>query len=291
MTVSEIQLQDNTDKIIALGARENDYVLEFVDWGTAKIKVATIYYFPTDTSERILNTEWEPRPINITGWVIGKDGIDIETKSQALEEFIVVQSEMKILYGGYHLVFYPTKDIKFANTEVDNNEVLRKFQIEGVCVDPLWKNDTTLEYLDSHTEPLFMFPLIIDQESGIIFGEVYGENSVVIKNDGQTSGVIITLSSAGSFSDLSIYLRFGTETQRFLLEGTFSANAEIVIDTREGFQTVTVDGVDITGQVESESHWLRLRNGMNMFAFVYDGSEQLDIDITIKQYDLFEVQI
>ena len=291
MIVTDIQLKNSNDTVIALGHREDDYVLESVNWGTARVNVKPIYYFPTDDSERMLHTEWEPRPVSIIGFVIGKTETEIESKSQALENFLMVQSETDIIYNHYHLTFLPTAEIKWGITEVDNNEVLRKFQVTGVCIDPLWKNKSVIEDIDMYTIPMFFFPLFFNREDNkVVFGHRFGENSVVLDYNGASSGAIITLQSIGIIQDVIIYNQFGNSFHTFTLTGTYSAETIIVIDTREGFYTVTANGIDITGNVTEGSRWPRMYNGINMVTFYHSGTEQLDVDISIQQLDLFEVQ-
>jgi|GEM_PF-2895308 len=322
MTVTDIQLQNSTGKVIALGHREDDYVLESVDWGTARVSIKPIYYFPTDDSERMLYQQWEPRLVSIIGWVIGKDEADIEAKSQALEQFVIVQSETDIIYNHYHLTFLPTAEADWANTEVDNNEVWRKFHITGVCIDPLWKNKSVFSEDNTVDTPMFSFPLAFNKEDEkVVFGIHYAENTLFLNYDGPSSGAIITVLSSGILSDLVIQSQNGTAVQRFSLDGTFDPHTKIVIDTREGFNTVTADGVDITDRVLPGSHWLRILKGLTLFTFYQqrgsgsiplfhfpltlhqeenrvvfgiqgrdDTRGQLDVNVTIRQTDLFEVQ-
>ena len=275
MTVTDLQLQNSTGKVIALGHREDDYVLESADWGTAKINVKPIYYFPTDDSERMLHAEWEPRPISIIGWVIGKDEAEIESKSQALENFLMVQSETDIIYNRYHLTFLPTAEIKWAITEVDNNEVLRKFQIAGVCIDPIWKNRSVVSVDNAYKTPMFSFPLAFNKDDDkVVFGIHYGQNFIVLNYDGASSGAIMTVQSSGTLSDLVINVQNGARVQTFSIDGTFEPNTTIVIDTREGFNTVTANGVDITDSVFPGSSWIRVLQGVNIFSFYQRGNTE-----------------
>jgi len=322
MTVTDLQLQNSTGKVIALGHREDDYVLESVDWGTARVNINPIYYFPTDDSERMLYSNWEPRPVSIIGFVIGKTEADIETKSRALENFLMVQSETDIIYNHYHLTFLPTAEVKWAITEQDNNEFWRKFHITGVSIDPMWKNRSVLSVDNTYKTPMFSFPLAFNKDDDkVVFGIHYGQNSVILNYEGASSGTIITVQSSGTLSDLVITLQNGATVQTFSLDGTFEPNTTIVIDTREGFNTVTADGIDITENVFSGSSWFRILNGVNFFHFYQkiisdetpmfsfplafnndddkvvfgihygvDTSGQLDVNVTIRQEDLFEVQ-
>ncbi|MDR0326691.1 MAG: phage tail family protein [Planctomycetaceae bacterium] len=324
--VTDIQLQNSFSEIIALGVKENDYVLDSADWNVASVSTYQIYYFPTDDCERILNTTWQPRPVSIIGWVLGANEADIELKSRRLEAFIVLQEEVKIIYNGYSLTFFPTKNVKFANTEKEDNEVLRKFQIEGVALDPKWYNNTTVESKNTYEVPIFFFPLYFTpHEPRVVFGQqysnagaknsrfatsmfafplilnedipaqVFGENYNstynVIDYDGViATGIIFRLISTSAIRNLTIQLEHNNITYTFALTGEYPANTEIVVDTREGFCTVTVGGVDRTSDVAEGSVWFRLRPGVSIFTYFSTGSGQLDALAETKQSDLFEVQ-
>jgi len=355
MTVTDIQLQNGSGEIISISAMDYDFVLESVDWGVASISAYPVRYFPTENSERVLNTTWQQRPVSIIGCVIGKDESDIDRKRQRLDSFIEVQGETKILYNGYHLNFYPTKKVRFAFTEQDNNEAILRFQIEGTCFDPMWHNDTTVEESNLHEVPMFFFPLWFEQdEPRVVFGQQYGNVGTgnnqfanakfhyplilnedipaavfgeliastynIIDYEGVLStGVIIRIVSTGEIRGLTIQMEHDGSVYTFTLTGTYPANTEIVIDTREGFQNVSVGGVVIDvwdewfytpafhfplifsdgisfgeayrpEHVAAGSDWFRLRPGRSIFTFFYNSDGQLDTLVEVKQSSLFEVQ-
>ena len=360
MTVSDIRIQNGSGEIISLGAREDDYVLDSADWDVAKVSTGTIFYFPTDDSERALYQEWQPRSVSILGWVIGASEADIETKSRRLDAFIGLQNEIKILYNGFHLTFYAVKNVKFANTERENNEVLRKFQIDGICLDPMWHDDSVVENRNFHEVPMFFFPLwftpdmtddprvvfsqqysnagegndqfsmpmahfplILNEDiPSMVFGQLYRSTYSIINYDGVlSSGIVFTIISTDIIRSLAIQMEHNGTTQTFTLTGEYPANTEIVIDTREGFHTVTVGGrvVDrwdnatespmfhfpltfnendptIFGEIFRPRHvaegstWLRLRPGLSIFTYFYNSDGELDVFVDTKQKSLFEVQ-
>ena len=324
--VTDIQLQNGASGIISLGVRENDYVLDSADWDVAKVSTGTIYYFPTDDGERVLSNDWQPRSVSIIGWVIGASETDIALKSRKLENFIGLQNAIKILYNGYHLTFFPVKNVKFANTERENNEVLCRFQIEGICLDPMWYNDTTVEGRNFHEEPMFRFPLHFtpdeprvvfgtqyiatgagNSQSAVpmfnfpfilnknipseVFGRIYQSTYNIISYDGVIStGIVFRLQSTNTIRNLTIESEHNSIIQTFTLTGQYPANTEIIIDTREGFWTVTVGGIDRTADVAEGSQWLRLRPGVNILTYYYNGDGEFDALISTKQSNLFEVQ-
>jgi len=145
--LKELQLQNvSTGVVKDFGPREK-YVLESVDWGVAKIDNETIYYFPSEISEEILSYKWAIRHILIIGFVVENTETAIAQASQELTDFIGVQEELKILYNGYFLKFFAPQTVRFSTDERNDNEVLRKFQIKGVCIDPQWYSLTTSETL------------------------------------------------------------------------------------------------------------------------------------------------
>jgi len=326
MTVTDIRLQNSLSEIIPIGAMENDYVLDSVDWGVASISAYPIVYFPVENSERILNTTWQPRPVSIIGWVIGSDEVDIEAKSRRLEAFIGLQTDLKILHNGFHLVFRATQYVKFANTERENNEVLCKFLIVGVALDPRWHDDSTIESKNFHAVPAFFFPLyftpdeprvvfgrqysnvgsgnnrfaipkfnfplILNEEiPAAVFGELYQSTENIIDYDGVLSqGMVFRLISNGVIRNLTIELEHNNTIQTFSLTVEYPANTEIIIDTREGIRTVTVGGVDHTADVAAGSVWFRLRPGISIFTYFFNGDGQLDVVIDKKEKQIFEVQ-
>ena len=307
--VTDIQLQNSSSSVISLSVQDNDYVLESVDWDTAKVSTDTVFYFPADNSERILNHNWQPRNITVVGSVIGINEADIELKCRELESFVGLQEEIKIMHNGYYLAFYPTMEVKFANTERDNNEVLCKFQITGICVDPRWYDYSTIERQQEYTIPMFTFPLyltpyeprvvfgvefsdlgniwqsknftnpqfnyplIINQEiPSVVFADVFRTKCNLIKyENGPPAGVIINIRANTAIHCLTIEVENEelAQIQRFTLLGTFSTNSEIEIETWEGFWRVLVNGVDRTMDVAPGSQWPQLWPGTNIFSYYY----------------------
>lgn len=294
--ITDIKLQNGSGKIISIGAtKEDDYVLEFVDWGTASISSYPIVYFPTENSERILNHTWQPRPVSIIGHVIGKDEVDIQQQCDALEIFIGVQEDIKLLYNYYKLTFRAIKRVKFAKTERENNEVLCKFQIEGIAVDPKWYDDSSMdkEELEELKIPMFHFPLIINAGiPSVVFGRQYKALSI-INYTGVVSGVIFRFKPSLYISNLMIMSEWGDITETLTLNGAVQANTEIVIDTREGFHSVKVGGVDKTADISAGSTWLRLRPGINIVSYYFSGSTSTVLNAVVEKpiENLFEVQI
>ena len=168
---------------------------------------------------------------------------------------------------------------------------------------------------------MFNFPFSLNEEiPAAVFGHLYQLTYNFIDYDGALStGIIFHIISTGTIRNLIIELEYNGRIETFTLTGEYPANTEIVIDTREEFQTVTIGGVDRTADVNHRlvpmsffplcftpdepgfifakgssdfegSQWLQLRPGTNKFTFYHDGTEKLNVMIEADQTDLFEVQ-
>jgi len=132
------------------------------------------------------------------------------------------------------------------------------------------------------------------QNPSIVFGQQFSESDIILKYDGVISrGMIITITSVGEVSNielLAVKLETNKVLGKFTLLGTYPANTEIVIDSRDGFLKATANGIDITQNVAPGSTWLRLQPGTIAIFTSFIGIEQIDVVVEVKQDALFEVQ-
>jgi len=204
--------------------------------------------------------------------------------------------------------------------------VLCKFQIEGIALDPMWYNNTTVESRNFHEVPMFFFPLwfhpddqrvvfgqqrsdvgagnnrhavpmfhfpltLNEEIPAAVFGETFQSTYNFIDYEGVLStGIVFRILSTDVIRSLTIEQEHNGIIHTFTLIGEYPADTEIIIDTREGFNTVTVGGIDRTADIADGSEWLRLRPGLNIFTYFFNSDGQLDVLVETKQTDLFEVQ-
>ena len=288
--IHDIKLKNSSDAIIPVGARENDYVLQSVDWGTAKVNPITVLYFPAEASEELEAAEWEPRPILIVGYVIGNSEADILTKRNALEDFLEVQGETKLLYNGYELTFYPIKAVKFAITEQENNEVLCQFTIEGECTDPMWHNTNTATSQRGVLFPMFHFPMTF---SNVVFGHQLLADEFAVNYTGTVPAApIIRITSPGTLSGLTIRATQENHEQIFVMDETWVSgiNSEITIDTEKQTVKTGTGHVDVTEHILPVSQWIWLHPGQTILSFSYLGTEPINVEIETNTDPQFEVQ-
>ena len=295
--IKEIDLQNADSGVMQKFEPRGLFVLDTIDWGVASITTKTIFYFPSEKSEELLAYNWAPRNIQIVGYIVAPTEVEIGQASKQLTEFIDVQKEIKILYNGYYMTFLPIQKVRYATDEQNDNEILRKFQITGIAIDPLWHNTDKIFVGSGVTSPMFHFPLIFNQDDpsdpGVVFGRKFSAGDIFIEYEGVISrGMIITILSAGSISDIQIVAIRNGETVigQLTLLGSYPADSTIIIDTRDGFMKVTSNGVDVTQNVSPDSDWLRLQPGETLIKATYTATEPVDVFVEVKQESLFEVQ-
>jgi len=292
----EIELQNVETGIIQKFEPKGLFVLDTIDWGVAEITNKTIFYFPSEVTEELLAYDWAPRNIQIVGYIVAPTEEEIGQASKRLTDFIGVQKEIRILYNGYYLEFLPTEKVRYATDERNDNEILRKFQIKGISIDPLWHNTDTIFTGNGVELPTFHFPLSFNQDDiddpRVVFGVQYSVSDIFVDYDGTlTRGIIFTIIASGEISDIVILMERNRNVESvFTLLGTYPAGSKIIIDTRDGFMRVTSNGIDVTQNVAPDSKWLRLLPGETVFITRYNSAEQADIFIEVKQDSLFEVQ-
>ena len=294
--LKEIKLQNvETNKTLDLGPREI-FVLDTIDWNVASVNHNTIFYFPSEISEEILSYTWEPRPIQIVGYVTAKIERDILEASDTITDFIGVQTEIKILYKGYYLSFYATEHVRFSTNEREDNEVLRKFQITGIALDPRWHDSTNVDkVVGGEVGPMFYFPLWFNEETEekrVVFGRQILDTEMILTYDGVIEkGLRFIVYSESQISDIEV--RNELNGDRFLLLGSYDSG-EIIIDTRDGFRkaTITRNGIteDITRNVEPHSIWHRLQPGTSNFSLYFNGQRDVTFFVETIHSPLFEVQ-
>ena len=162
--VEDIILQNITtsDKIEMSMTATPDYVLENVDWGAIE-STHHSYKYINQNGVYVTNTALGTRTVTITGWVIADNDIVMTDRKRKLNRFINPQQEIKLFYKSYTISFLPNTTIKYSTTNADNNEVICKFKIEGLCAYPLFKDIQATIIPASQVESTFHFPLEIDK--------------------------------------------------------------------------------------------------------------------------------
>ena len=124
-------------------------------------------------------------------------------RKQILNRFFNPQQAVDLFYKSYVLRFLPNMSVRYSTTVADNNEVVCKFQVEGLCPDPLFAEQVENKIVAASTRAMFHFPLIITNNpnppGGIVFGLRQPSLIVAIHNDGAVSvGMKIVFKANGT---------------------------------------------------------------------------------------------
>lgn len=278
--VEEIILTNKVTKSSLLLTQERylqeEYILINVDWGVVE-GTHYKYKYVNQIGTSVTNTALGTREISIIGYIIATSPTDMSLKKSFLNKFINPQQEMILTYKEYQLNFLPDSTIKYGVNEKENNEIMCKFKIDGLCYDPLFREKDERKVIAASTTSLFHFPLIVSNNpnppGGIIFGLRQPSLIVNVVNSGSVEvGLKIVFKAKGTLDNPKLV---NMSTQEFFkINKTMFDGEEIVVDTTIGQKSVK----GIFGDAQEnyfkyrdlESTWLQLSPGDNLFRYDAD---------------------
>lgn len=257
-----------------------NYILGSVDWGTVE-GTHHSYRFVNQNGVSVFGINLGTRTILIQGWVLADNETLMNDKKRFLNKFFNPQQEIVLTYKDYELNFYPTSSIKYANSYSENNELMCKFKIEGLCPNPLFKKKKETKSEGASLKSMFKFPLIITDEKNsehrIIFGERDASLIIPINNEGSVdTGIIIVFKARGNLKNPKL-ININT-LEFFKINKEMKAGEEIIINTSIGEKKVQgfIDGqvLNYFKYIDLDSDWLKLKVGDNLFK--YETESNLD---------------
>lgn len=286
--VEEIKLQNvETQAILMLDMLSTpDFILNSVDWGAVE-SAHHSYKYVNQIGVYVTGTTLETRTVEIIGWVIADNELNMTQRKAILNRFVNPQQAIDLFYKNYVIRFLPNTSVRYSTTIVENNEVICKFKIEGYCPDPLFSEQQDSKISAAATKGMFHFPLIISEEpnppGGVIFGLRQPSLIVSINNKGMVPiGMKIVFKANGTLKNPSLV---NINTQKyFKINKTMTAGESIVIDTIIGEKKIegTLNGVTTNyfKYRDIDSEWLQLKVGDNLFLYNADTNiENLEVFI------------
>lgn len=273
------------------------YILESVDWGTIQATHYS-YKFINQIGVYVSGTYLGTRDIRIIGWIIASSEEEMDSRKEYLNKLMNPQNSFRCYYKDYELDFMLSETIGYSSTSGENNEVMCKFQISGVCLNPLFRSIEEKKEEIALYRPKFHFPLNISEvpnpPGGIIFGERSRELLIIVNNEGSVStGFRLVFKANGTLSNPYIV---NAKTREFMkINAIMEAGQEIVVNTMMGEKKIisTKEDADPENYFKYKdigSSWLQLEVGQNIFS--YGASSNVDnLDIYIYHQDKWlEVQ-
>lgn len=263
-----------------------DYILESVDWGVIEASHHS-YKYVNQVGVQVTGTTLETRPIEILGWIIAETPLQMTERKDKLNQFFNPQQWIELSYQKYTLKFLPNGSVKYSITPAENNEVICKFKIDGLCPDPLFEERVESQIDAASTIAKFHFPLIISKDpnppGGMVFGIRQPSLIVPVVNKGAVPvGMKILFRAKGVVVNPTIT---NAKTQKFFrINKSMVADEEILVDTIIGEKKI----VGTIGEVslnyfkyrDLDSEWLQLSVGENLFRYDADsGLDRLEVYI------------
>ena len=257
-----------------------DYILHSVDWGSIEGSHNS-YKHVNQVGIYVTRTNLGTRNIEVVGWIVAENENQMTQRKMQLNKFFNPQQPIDLFYKKYKIRFLPNSSIKYSIITAENNEVVCKFKIEGLCPDPLFTESSEQKVTAANTIGMFHFPLIISKTpnppGGIIFGYRQPSLIVAIENKGAIStGMTIVFKANGTLANPSL---INVDTQKFFkVNKTMQAGEQITINTTIGQKKI--QGL-LNGELTNyfkyrdlESEWLQLEVGDNLFR--YDADSQVE---------------
>lgn len=267
--------------------RQDNYILDSVDWGTARINPQTDVIANSDV-HTVLGYSWETRQVVVDGIIVKNSAAEVNAAKNILKAQFRGGNPVRILYNGFTLEWYLTSDVSFAQEYERDNEYWCYFRLTGQCQDSRWKNLNIHSASDQTAIGLFSFPLSPTVDDPIVFGTHIAAGTLVYDYSGTVStGMIVSIIAGQAASSLTITC--GTQTMT-ITRAIYAGN-QFRIDTRTGLQKVqeyfSNYGVWATITYDAEGDWLRLQPGHNIIQVDVPNSE---VAIEVNTDDQYEVQ-
>lgn len=220
---------------ILISKHTGSYWLEVADLGTVSATNNT-FKFIDQIGETLVNTTLDTRAVTISGWVANEDENIVKALKAKLNKFVEPRQPLELWFNDYKLIFSPSTSIRYA-TDNNNNEIICKFLISGIALNPLFETaERTVKV--SSTEGGFYFPWVIPTVEKFAMGVRQPSLIAEITNDGaiETGYKIEFIANAGIVVNPQI---FDIGTQQFIkINKTLQSGESIVVDTRRGTRGV-----------------------------------------------------
>lgn len=222
------------------------------------------------TGATIQSTNIQPRPVNISGYVVG-DGQD--AKKNRLISVIRPDIGGKLYADDYYLNVYPT-----ATPNIEAREASAKFQFSLLAAYPYWCKDDSASATLSRNQKMFKFPWNISKSYR--FGQLSEAQFMNVFNRGQVPVPYrATFIATGNVENPKI--TNATTGKYLLVNKTLVSGERLVVDITHDKTTVTssMDG-DCRGALSLRSNMFLLDVGDNVLKpEAQSGLANMQVDI------------
>lgn len=249
-------------------AENEDFILKDVDGLTGvDVNLSTVTIAMADGDD-VTNTKTKPRPINLYFEI--KPGVDPEQAKRRILAVIKPKGRgtLNFSYEGRNLEIQGVVEtIKMPRF---NNKVT--MQVQFYCNYPYWQDAAAIIGQVSKILGLFHYKMTVTAANPIIFGQILGQATNIINNEGDVAtGCLIHLIATGD-GVINPKIERAIDGAYFQINATMNAGDEIIINTNKGQKSVVKNSVSIIDQVASGSTWFQLEVGENEFTVTDDST-------------------
>lgn len=289
--------------MLEIDKKGTEFVLDEIDWDSPSVSMET-YRVPYQIGETLAGVMVGIRKPTIIGYIVADmkeqstlgmswneyyklQEQKIEESKLVLDRLISIYQNVRIEANGYCLNAKPTQPPKYSVNEMENNEVLCRFELGFECYEPLFYQNSKIIDL-ALVEGKFHFPLIIPEGKGIVLGEVKRRQSMSIENSGDVNtGCIIKITATGGVvKNPKVY---NVNTGEFIgFENvTLNDGDYIVIDTNIGEENAVKHiaeerkDVSVIGNMTKGSKFIQIQHGNNFYAYEVEQEYKNNVEISI----------
>ena len=157
-------------------------------------------------------------------------------------------------------------------------------QVSLYCSQPYWEDIENIiqeisEVLDLHYFTNYDNDMLYFPEEGVVMGEYDTNRTKVFVNNGDVDvGLEIRIIALGNVVNPTIY---NTKGEFIGVNLTMSAGDEVVITTKKGNKTITLNGTNILSKIKRGSTWLQLPTGEEEFTIDSDDGTEMNMYFTV----------
>ena len=290
--VESIMIKDiNTNQELIMDKFNTpDYILDYIDWGQATVNYNTSQYV-NQIGVTVISASYKSRSIEISGFIIADSESEMTERKKIINGFFVPMHEYSVKYKKFQIKVRINSSVRYTNTEEkNNNEVICRFKISGICPYPLFTLFRDVKINVGKYVDLFHFPFYVTEEKPILFAvRSIGEyRKRIITNTGQLpiGFKFIFEATDGEVVNPSLY-NF-TTGEYFTIEKTLVQNEIVEVNTNTGSKSImgrigSQSPTNYFQYMSDDSSWLTLVPGNNLIGYdVISGKDSLKITMEIS---------
>lgn len=225
------------------------------------------------------------RRISLTGKIIASTQSLRKTLEENLREIFQLDGVQTGDDPSYYTLYMVDEDSTAKQMEVKvsrgiefskdaGNPYIRDFIVEMKAKNPVWLSQTL--YSTSVDQGKVSSTLTLPTTLPITFGKTFLNEATITNGGNFATFPVITITGEGENPTVTNV----TTGQSFTINETLASGDELVIDCENG--TVTLNGADALGSLDSSSQFIALAAGANTIQVTDDSPASLDIDVEFE---------